>query len=650
MPATVFRFTVQGEDAVKRAYETIGTAADRSGRKAAQAAKAAESAEKKAAQSVKREAERASKAREREADKASRVVQKQLDKEVRAHERAVQQVKRIRDRHFLQQQRQQERLERSRSARIAGVGSSAAGLALRGAGAAGAVGLSVVAAAVKKAVDIEKIASNISAQSLSGGVSLNKESLISEFASTAQRTPGQTVEGIALGAQAFQSKTGNIGMFRTIQNELATIASASGAEFEDVSRAAADLFEKFDIKSVEGMKDALSSLSIQGQKGSFELKDAAAEFGRLSAAAAAFGFDKGAEGVKLLGGLTQVARSGTGSAPEAATAVDALLRQLGAKSGDIEKLTGKKTFDKTGKARNPVEVIGDMLQSSFAAGPDKAFSTLQKLLGDEGFRAVKPMLAQFNAAAQAAPGTNAQKAAAGLAAFRAMMDNAIVTTGGWDHIVKQAGINQQSTSARLSAEWEKIVAVVSTSLLPNITQLAANIGPLATAFSKLVGVVAMSAEGYARLLDKIGFGPSEEVKNKRERADILKEEMGKGPLTRGQQEELNKLNKELGFVDQYASKRDKSTTLADAEVQGLKVLENIEKAPAIAAQNPSYKPTTFGPDVSESQANMVEDVAVARMNGRDIGEVIADAAASRIKDSLSSVKVVVKTEASVAPQ
>lgn len=387
---------------------------------------------------------------------------------------------------------------------FAGVGGQVKGAVIGGVLAAGALGVGIAGAAGRDALRLREVSNRLSISARGAGdEAVDPKALQAEFQRTAINTPGQTAAGVAEAVQAFVTKTGRLDVARSQQGVFATVASATGGNIADIGNAAADLFQKFDITKMEDMADALAALTFQGKNGAFELKDAASQFGKLSAAASAFGLEKGSKGVKTLGGLTQIARSSTGSPEQAATAVEALFRQFITKSADIKKLTGTDVF--TDKSHTKARDIQALLAETIA-GAKGDQTKLQSIFGDEGARGIKPLIATFNDAQSAAKAggvkDEAGQVAAGLVALKKALSDAIDAPGDYAELQKDAAQAQQDSSAKMTAAWEKITATAGNSLIPVFTELADKIAQNPEALQAFGDAVAAGAEA---MLDLIKF-------------------------------------------------------------------------------------------------------------------------------------------------
>lgn len=103
-------------------------------------------------------------------------------------------------------------------------------------------------------------------------------------------------------------------------------AQAAGAEITDIATTADSVSSSFDI-AADKMQRAFDILVKSGKQGKFELKDMAQYLPTLAPAMSALGY-KGEEGLKRLSSMLQTIRLRTGSAGEAATAMQNVLQKM----------------------------------------------------------------------------------------------------------------------------------------------------------------------------------------------------------------------------------------------------------------------------------------------------------------------------------
>jgi hypothetical protein len=155
-------------------------------------------------------------------------------------------------------------------------------------------------------------AMQLSVNSRQSGAYVDPKQLENEFYSTAAQVKGITADEAAEAATKFVTLTGDLDTARASLVTFATISKATGAKMGDVAEATASISRQFKITDPGQIKEVLGALVYQGKKGSIMMPDLAAGLQRLAAAGSAFGLS-GSSGVRTLGGLTQIAKTGTGS-------------------------------------------------------------------------------------------------------------------------------------------------------------------------------------------------------------------------------------------------------------------------------------------------------------------------------------------------
>jgi len=331
-------------------------------------------------------------------------------------------------------------------------------------GAAMAAAAGVAGLAANKGFKADEIARRIAANAMiSGDKPVDSRALRQTFFDVAKNTPGQTAEGIGEAALSFQGATGMVADADTLQ-KFATIASGAGASIDDIAQAAAALSNNLNIKKVDDMAEALSSLAVQGAKGQFELKDAAALMGKVSAAAAGANWDKSVGGVRSLGGLLQVARMGGGGREDAVTAVENVFRNLSSKEHyDRFKKAGVDTFVK-GSNRRELRNVNDVLVETFQKTKgDRA--VLSDLFGAQSAPIINKLSDVFNTAMKESGGN---VKVAGEAVRKALTDAANVSNS-YATIQKAAAAVQETAGNTLAKNWESLAGKLSDKLLPAIS-------------------------------------------------------------------------------------------------------------------------------------------------------------------------------------
>lgn len=368
---------------------------------------------------------------------------------------------------------------------IGKLGSIAKGIGLSALGTGAALFTGVATAGAKDAMRTQEIANRVSINSrMAGQEAADPTTLRKEFEATAIANPGQKASDIGEAVQAYVTKTGDLSTARKNAGVFATVASATGGNVQEIAGAAADIAEKLNIRNVGDMKQALASLTMQGKAGAFELGDAARLFPRLLASGASLGVQQNVNGLKQIGGFAQIARGSTGNGEQATTAIENVFTALKVKAGELEKVPGVKVYEGKGQERHMrsfTDIIADAVANVGGSDLKKKNIGLTKIFGEQGIRALNPLITSAMGAMAGAKGvggkaaTDKERIAAAHQAVADQFSTAINAPGDWSDIEKDAAQAQQDTSAKLTAAWEKITAIVGEKLLPVIAEFAERI-------------------------------------------------------------------------------------------------------------------------------------------------------------------------------
>lgn len=328
-------------------------------------------------------------------------------------------------------QARREAAARKRFARsvVTGVGRRASGLVSSvgafGTMAAGIGGGLMAASAFRGMTAKDKAARALANQAFntSGSNGATREELRQDILNTskpvalASGTPQAEVIG---GMRQFMSKAGDINAAKQIAPFLADIADASETDLKDAGEAAGQVFMSAIAQGLSGedalkaTKDIIAVMGGQAKEGAIELKDMAAQAGKLMSAAGQFKGDA-ADLANTMGAVGQMAIAGGASSPE--EAMTALMRL----PDDIVKASGPRgAFKKAGinvftdktktALRDPAELImeavsktgGDLtkLKDMFGLRSKKAVDPFRKAFveaggGDKGNQAMRDMFSRF---------------------------------------------------------------------------------------------------------------------------------------------------------------------------------------------------------------------------------------------------------------
>lgn len=613
----VFPFKVSGEKDVVEALNSITRAANRykataedAFEKAAKAAAvsaaktkaAAEDGSKsnlKAAEAAKKSYESAStaaiKASQRLTDKILDNNEKQARSAEKANERAVKSAEKAAEAQAKAADKISARKSKvegkANDKFVSGIAGAAGGMALG----AAVAGLGVIGAAAREAVSLDEKARRIAVNSRGYGEKLTDvTALKNSFENTAIAHSVNSAD-VAAGTETYVSKTGNLKDATKFQDTFATIANASGAKIEDIANAAAELSKKFDITSIKDMQEALAQLTFQGKAGSFEIKDAATQYARLAAAAGSFNIGKGTQAVAVLGGLTQIAKEATGSPEAAATAVESMFSNLTKNNVKLSGL-GVKVFNKDGSSRNIMDILPDLVSKVGGNDLGRKKAGLETLLGEQGIRAINPLIATFQDAFLNAKKGGSSDIDANIIATKALRDAQEKATNAASSFA-EAELDEltirKSASAQLDQAWEKIKQGVSDKLVPMLTEslpgILTSIIPatlkVIAAFGAFVTFLKDHFPGLKAQFDAIDKKDklNSEINNEKKILDKAIDDRKKskehrklaGPLGIDQDTELNTLVGLRAQLDSYLTPEDQNdfmSKMRDSDREGFKKL------------------------------------------------------------------------------
>lgn len=395
------------------------------------------------------------------------------------------------------------RLRNERIGKIAGFAGEGARLGMGLAGSALAGASLVGGAALREGLDLQTMASKVAVQGRMPGEKAQSATAIrSGWEQAALGTPGAKAEQIGAAVSQFTTRTGRLDVAQQWQDQMAEIMVATDVAGADLGNTMATLFQKFGIEGTGEMTQAIADLTFQGKKGAFELSDMAAYMAEIGATTERFGGLKGSEGVRKVGGLMQIAKSSTGEAAEAKTALQSMFGQLVAKSDDIKRGAGFSIWKK-GKEGHETKDINDVL-----VGVIKGYKGDQRKMEDtfdkRGVKAISPLIAAFEAASK-----GGKDLAAGEAAVREMLANAATTGAQYSDVQEDAAIRGQSASAQLTTAWESLKSSANDSLIPAFTGLATQLSSLlqsdqgAQAIDFLAEAAFAAADGLGELVEKL---------------------------------------------------------------------------------------------------------------------------------------------------
>lgn len=235
--------------------------------------------------------------------------------------------------------------------------------------------------------------------------------------------------------EQITAKTGELSVAEDNLENIAMVISATGAGGEDVGSLFSNIFEKFNVKDSKEMLEIIDALANQGKMGAFELRDLATQGERIISAYAAMG-RTGKEAALEMGTMMQLARKGTGSTEQSATAFESMVSEL----TSPRLIKGLKSMgiaikDVNGNFRALPDIVQDIIVKV-----DGDTSKIGAIFGDFAKRAVNPIAIAYNQAKK--EGKSAAEA------FKAM--NALMS-------VNSDGASIMSDSARMAATLESSI-------------------------------------------------------------------------------------------------------------------------------------------------------------------------------------------------
>jgi hypothetical protein len=443
---------------------------------------------------------------------------------------------------------------------------------------AGSLGASAIHGALDTGTDLIKEANRVfeSANRVSisargaGGAYVDPKQLTNEFFDVAKNVKGITADAAADAAAKFVSLTGDLQTARSSMKDFAIASTASGAELGDVAEAVASISTQFGVTDPTQIREVLSALIYQGKAGAFELKDAAGQFQRLAASGAAFGITKDAQGVKTLGGLTQIARTGTGSGEQAATAVENLLTNLKIKSGDLKK-EGVKVYGKGGGVRDLPSILIDAISKVGGKSTEKKNEKLALIFGEQGIRAINPLIGKYQSTFANTKGTDKEKREAASLMLKNEFDKAINAAGAWTDVVTDSERAQSTATAKLTAAYEELKAAVADRVVPRLAEFADQIAASPETVDAFVEAMGLAVDALQFFVDFLKASGMIKEKTDAQKADDLRKSASRAETKKA---DLDKQISEGGDPKKLADLAMKSDKLdREATTSRLKAAE-----------------------------------------------------------------------------
>lgn len=264
--------------------------------------------------------------------------------------------------------------------------------------------------------------------------------------------------------EQITAKTGDMAVAEENLKNIAMVISATGASGDDVGSLFSNIFEKFNIRDSQEMLETIDALANQGKMGAFELRDLATQGERIISAYAAMG-RTGKEAAIEMGTMMQLGRKGTGSTEQAATAFEALVRNL-TDNRIIKKLRsiGVTVKDSSGNFRAIPDIVQDIIVRT------KGNTTKLGMIFDEfARRAVNPIAIAYQQALQ--EGKSAKEA------FEQLQNLMSVDTSG-QSIIGDSERMAQTFEASVNSLKDALRYFANTNLAEPIAKLAQAINSL----------------------------------------------------------------------------------------------------------------------------------------------------------------------------
>jgi len=362
---------------------------------------------------------------------------------------------------------------------------------------------------VEDANQVSQAAAQLSVNARGAGKEyIDPKVLESEAYAITQQVKGTSAQEVIAAMAQFTSLTGDLKTARASMGTFATVASATGASLTDVAASTAAISQQFKITDPAQIKEVLSALTYQGKAGAIELSDLATGLQTLAAGGASFGLS-GVQGVKTLGGITQIAKQGSGSAAETFTAVQGIFRELAAKTSQLEKQKVK-VYEGKGankKTRDPTDIIIDAISKIGGNDVAKKATGLQSIFNDS-LKGLKPLLSLYNDTVRNTEGSDKEKTAAGVAALRKALDSAINAEGGWEDVIKDSAQMQKTSASQMEAASESLKGKISENVAPKLTEFATQLATSTDAIDFFVfamEAIADTVEGFGKALKALGI-------------------------------------------------------------------------------------------------------------------------------------------------
>lgn len=374
------------------------------------------------------------------------------------------------------------------------------GEAVRGAG----VDLSI-GGGVQRSVELQSAATQLANQER---IATGKTRGAGHYAQLGRRVGDQTFSdpgGAVELAARFAATTGTYDNLEEITPQLASLARASGAKFDEVGRAAGMVFQQMRDQpdAIQKTIDVMRTIIGQSAEGAVDMPDYASQLGRVAAGAFKFDGDR-SRNVAALSALTQIAMErGATSAADAARSTSSFVSTLGKRArldqfeaAGVRVYTSDTISDGTavgadgkriakgqvapGKLRTQLRPLEDIIKDSFRAtnGDIPMLGRMyMDVLGRKGVESL-------GSAYQAAGGGEA-----GIDAIQAIFDRYMRATISKDvekQNLKDVSDTVEARAQKFQNELDKVTDNIMSRFLPAIEKA----GPAMLRFAEVIGRIA----------------------------------------------------------------------------------------------------------------------------------------------------------------
>lgn len=363
----------------------------------------------------------------------------------------------------------------------------------------------------------DALSSEIKANAVAKQIELNSQGQVSKrdilSASNRLTSKGITKSDALEGIDQFLAKTGDSKMALKIQDDLADLANASGANLSDLNKIAGDAYfnmTKEEKQNPNALGDIMRKIVAQGREGRVDIRDIQSYGTRITSPSAQF---KG--GITANAGfMGAIMQTSTGIDGAEATesvkklAIDAKVHRSKMKAAGVDVL------DKDGNLKSAREVFTQVMLASKG--------DLEKILkmgiGREGLRLFEGTGAKFQEAYNEAKKGGAtdqeasQKALDKLNDILGVFENAELTKA---QAAKESAERIQEVDKQLTILMENLKTQVGSKLLPELIKLVPKIAEMTPVFLKLLDALLgvanwMQANPFKAIVLALGaqFGPA----------------------------------------------------------------------------------------------------------------------------------------------